>query len=196
MLADFAVAHEDESRIEPIDAVNIDDSTKDINEIPEDYNLNTENSNLIDTINAADLAQVHKEPEPSTIDVNDIKSNKTLRSQIRPGMRVTSYLVEITPNTDDETFNGKLEVRVNIVDTTRDDDVIFYARDLEIDSVVFSLDAGLNYIPALDFEVDTVDGTLKIETGVDALRYTFSIEYRGSLTVVGQALYLGQYDSG
>ncbi|KAJ0178635.1 hypothetical protein K1T71_005410 [Dendrolimus kikuchii] len=118
--------------------------------------------------------------------------SRTMRNQIRPGMTVTSYAVEIEPNGN--TFAGRAVIQVSIIDSnTRDDPVIFYARDLNIASVRFSLIGGSSLMEA-SFDVDDGDGLLEIDTGLEASLYTFHIEYTGSLATVGQALWRGEYN--
>ncbi|KOB74750.1 Aminopeptidase N-11 [Operophtera brumata] len=192
----YPIRLEDESN-ELTDAIIAEDSVNTVNEILE---VDMEHEVNYLTINNTEVVQVVNEVPATTSStnyvINTVKSNLTMRNQIRPGMHVTSYSIEITPNVNDDTFSGRLTVQVNIIDlTTREDPVMFYVRDLDIDSVVYSLVGGTNFAPVADFDVDEDDGILEIETGVEATLYTFVIEYRGTLLVPGQGLYTGRYDS-
>lgn len=168
-----------------------------VSEFPEvDNVLNLTNNDLDDTINATDVQVHHKISDNETVRTSNVKYNITKRNQIRPGMRVTNYSVQITPNANDGTFSGRLVTQVVIIDSiTIKDPVMFYAKDLEIDSVEYAVAGGLNYLPVLSIKEDIDNGILEIETGVEASLYTFVIEYRGSLAVSGQGLYEGRYDS-
>lgn len=196
---DFPIRLKDETS-ETADLSIGKDLTMAVNEmlgVDMDHAVNKVNSELTDAINKTDVVKVVNEgPTNTNYVVYAVQSNITMRNQIRPGMQVISYSVEITSNTNDDTFSGRLTVQVNIMDsTTREDPVMFYVRELDIDSVVYSLVGGLVFVPVLNFDVDEEDGILEIETGIEATLYTFVIEYRGSLSVPGQGLYAGRYDS-
>ncbi|KPJ03371.1 hypothetical protein RR46_06527 [Papilio xuthus] len=121
---------------------------------------------------------------------NILKNSDTgSRNQVRPGMSVSNYDVEITRNGD--TFTGRLLAQVIVEDpSTREDDIVFQVEGLTIDSVQFSMAGGSNFQNA-DFGVD--DGLLEISTGIEATLYNFRIEYRGSLQETGFGLYVGRY---
>lgn len=121
------------------------------------------------------------------------ESNKLLRSQLRPGMHVTRYAVELTPS-NNRTFYGRLVAHVVII-MAREKLVMFYVRGLNIDSIEYSLSGSTNAMPVENFEVDDDTGILKIQTGVNASTYTFFIEYQGFLSDVGQGFYSGQFES-
>lgn len=117
-------------------------------------------------------------------------------NQVRPGMTVTNYVVEIEPNVNAGTFNGRLAAQVIIEDPdTREDDIIFQVRDMTVQSVEFSIAGGTTFQPA-DFNVNDDDGILEISTGLRATLYSFIIQYQGSLSIIGDGLYAGRYDNG
>lgn len=120
-------------------------------------------------------------------------SSRSLRNQIRPGIAIGSYSVELTPDLNDGTFFGRTIVEVSITDQdTREDPIILYARDLQISSVTFSILGG-SVLYEADFDVDEDAGTLEIETGLTATLYNFHIEYTGPLTIVGKGFFTGEF---
>lgn len=131
--------------------------------------------------------------QPVNVTENAAQS-RTLRNQIRPGMVVTNYIIEIDPHVDGGTFSGRLTTDVSIDRASVEDPVMFYVRDLDIDSVTYALVGGTIFRDA-DFSVDEDEGTLEIDTGQEATVYKFIIEYTGSLEVAGQALYAGSYSN-
>lgn len=67
-------------------------------------------------------------------------SNVTMRNQIRPGMLVTNYDIELEADRGSGTFSGRAVIRVTITDpTTREDEIVFHVRDLNINSVRFAI---------------------------------------------------------
>lgn len=124
----------------------------------------------------------------------DVSNRSTLRNTIRPGMLVTNYVIEIEPDRLSGTFSAVAMIQVSITDlNTREDPVIFHAKDLNIRSVQFSLIGG-SILYNADFDMDDDDGLLEIETGLEATLYTFVISYSGSLEIGGRALWTGYYD--
>lgn len=114
-------------------------------------------------------------------------------NQIRPGMTVNSYAIELEIDDDGDSFNGIATIQVSITDaTTNEDPVKFYLADLDVNSVMFSILGGSNLNEA-NFDVDDGEGILEIDPGFPALSYTFVIEYTGSLEGAGKGLYLGHY---
>nr|ASU92549.1 glutamine aminopeptidase-like protein 11 [Achaea janata] len=123
-------------------------------------------------------------------------STRSLRNQIRPGIIIGSYAVELTPNVNAGTFFGRAIIEISITDAaTREDPIMLYVRDLDISSVTFSILGG-SILYAADYDVDDDDGILEIETGFIATSYNFHIEYTGSLSVVGKGFFAGSYDGG
>ncbi|XP_048007237.1 aminopeptidase N-like isoform X1 [Leguminivora glycinivorella] len=116
-----------------------------------------------------------------------------MRNQIRPGMHVTSYLVELTPNAAGGTFSGLLTASVIISDASSlEDDIVFHVEDLNINSVRFSI-TGSSAIVVANFDVN--DDLLEIDTGFETSLYTFFIEYTGSMTNTGTGFWHGEFDS-
>ncbi|XP_068631137.1 membrane alanyl aminopeptidase-like [Battus philenor] len=120
-------------------------------------------------------------------------AERNARNQVRPGMSVTSYEVELEINGNG--FNGRLLARVVIEDhDTVEDDIIFQIDDLTITSVEYSL-AGSSNFQTADFNENNGDGILTISPAFQATLYSFVITYEGSLDELGRGLYLGNYDN-
>lgn len=120
-------------------------------------------------------------------------SNVTMRNQIRPGMLVTNYDIELEADRGSGTFSGRAVIRVTITDpTTREDEIVFHVRDLNINSVRFAI-AGGSTLNNADYDVDDDDGILEIETGSESSLYDFHIEYTGTLTNVGTGFWAGEF---
>ncbi|XP_013142060.1 PREDICTED: membrane alanyl aminopeptidase-like isoform X2 [Papilio polytes] len=143
-------------------------------------------------LNITETAKESNDTLPEIREQNILKTSDTgTRNQVRPGMSVSNYDVEITVNDNGDTFNGRLLAQVIVEDaSTREDDIILQVEGLTIDSVQFSMAGGSNFQNA-DFDVD--DGQLEISTGIEATLYNFRIEYRGSLSTIGRGLYVGSY---
>lgn len=143
-------------------------------------------------LNITETAKESNDTVPEIREQNILKTSDTgTRNQVRPGMSVSNYDVEITVNDNGDTFNGRLLAQVIVEDaSTREDDIILQVEGLTIDSVQFSMAGGSNFQNA-DFDVD--DGQLEISTGIEATLYNFRIEYRGSLSTIGRGLYVGSY---
>lgn len=150
-------------------------------------------SKINDVVRVANLTdQINNSTEQRVRNVTRLEK----MNQVRPGMTVTNYVVEIEPNVNAGTFNGRVAAQVIIEDhDTREDDIIFQVRDIAVQSVEFSL-AGGNTFQSADFSVDDDDGILEISTGFRATLYSFIIQYRGSLSIIGDGLYAGRYDNG
>ncbi|KAJ8733123.1 hypothetical protein PYW08_001421 [Mythimna loreyi] len=151
---------------------------------PVDFN-NIKREEIIDGFTVQDKLEIVNETEISKNNIVQVKN------QIRPGMLISGYDIEIDADVDEEEFHGKVVIRVSITDaSTREDPVMLYVEDLEVTSVVFTILSGSNVHEA-EYNVD--DGILEIDPGIPASSYTFTIEYSGSLAVGGKGLHLGQY---
>ncbi|CAG5041310.1 unnamed protein product [Parnassius apollo] len=145
----------------------------------------------------ATIANITDQEIMKQFDADRINNTKLLlRNQVRPGMSVTSYAVKIEANINADTFTGRLAAQVIIDDhSTREDDIVFQVHDLTVDSVTFSFAGGSVFLPA-DFNIDDDNELLEISTGYEATLYSFIIEYRGSLSMIGDGLYTGRYGNG
>ncbi|CAB3260804.1 unnamed protein product [Arctia plantaginis] len=88
--------------------------------------------------------------------------------------------------------SGRAIIDVTITDIdTRDQPIRLHRRNLEIDSITFTL-GGTSVFDAR-FEDGEEDDILIIFTDQISLTYTFYIEYRGSLAMAGRAFYVGHH---
>lgn len=134
--------------------------------------------------------------EPSSFKEDSVNETFSLsnlvRNQIRPGIQIDSYIIELTPDLDDETFEGKAIIEVSITDqVTIEDPIQLYVRNLDINSVTFNL--GGSAVFDTEIELDEDEGILSITPEHFALSYTFHIEYTGSLATAGRGFYVGHY---
>lgn len=143
----------------------------------------------------ADRASIIKENDTASFSSITDKSTSSIqtRNLLRPGMTVNRYDVHLTPNENDGTFTGLLEATVTSTLATREEPIIFYAEDIEVNSVIFAVGGNTVFNPAEDFNQD--EGELEIVTGTDATIYRFRIEYTGSLTSVGQGFFAGGFET-
>ncbi|KAH9643210.1 hypothetical protein HF086_012872 [Spodoptera exigua] len=149
-------------------------------------------------IQTDEFNELELEPESkNVINVTEGNSNEVtnliLRNQVRPGMEVLNYAVEISADVNAGTFNGRAVIQVRFSDeSTREDPVVLHVADLNINAVRYSIMGGSNQLDA-PFSTDDDDQILEIEPEQIALLYTFFIEYSGALNVAGKGLYRGSY---
>ncbi|XP_041970735.1 membrane alanyl aminopeptidase-like [Aricia agestis] len=149
----------------------------------ENIESTTQNENVTSTTSDADS---------EILSSSLVLSSSNARNQIRPGMVVERYDIEISVNPIAGSFDGHLTARVNVIDqNSREDPILFYVGELNIRSVLFSFAGGSVFYSAEDFNVD--EGLLEIVTGFEASLYTFIIEYTGSLEWVGTGLFYGSH---
>ncbi|CAH1647280.1 unnamed protein product [Spodoptera littoralis] len=138
------------------------------------------------------------EPESkNVINVTEGTSNEVtslgMRNQVRPGMEVLSYAIEINADVNAGSFNGRAIIQVRFSDeSTREDAIILHVADLNINRVQYAIMGGSNLVDA-DYSTDDDDQIIEIEPGQIALLYTLYIEYSGSLDRAGKGLYRGSY---
>lgn len=178
--------------------INLTDSViKPIEEIFEEL-YNAENYTTVDPILDENNQTSTESPdeEDSGPEINETlvrNTNLLLRNNVRPGMIVTSYAIEIEPNIAGGTFSGRAIAQVILTDiATIEDPIMFQAIDLNVVSVLFAIGGGATFRPAEFFVIDD-EGLLEIQSELASL-YTFIIEYEGQLNQNGQGLYLGSYD--
>lgn len=125
---------------------------------------------------------------------NEVTNNAlVMRNQVRPGMEVSSYAVEINANVEGGSFDGRAIVNLRIFDhDTREDPLVLNVAGLNINRVQYAIMGGSNLFDA-DYSTDDDDQILEIEPGQLGSQYTLYIEYSGSLNGVGKGLYRGSY---
>lgn len=124
-------------------------------------------------------------------DTNQFPTNSThsIIRNVRPGQVVHRYSVNIT--FDGGTFNGEVEIHVQIDPETRNDPIVFHREGLDIHKV----DAGLNSIDAPEqasFELG--DGIVKISPNFPSNMYVLIIEYSGEISNFGKGIFQGGFD--
>ncbi|CAF4959300.1 unnamed protein product [Pieris macdunnoughi] len=122
------------------------------------------------------------------IQLRNIESSS--RNNLRAGMTATRYDIKLTPDLGAGTFAGVARVSVQVSDATVGDAVKFHFEDLTVSSVK-RISGGTSSDVN---NVNTDDGVLEIDTGIESTLHDFEIQYTGSLASAGIGFYTGAYD--
>lgn len=144
--------------------------------------------NVKDEVKGPDTNKLIKSSETTVLTKQDIVS---LDSILRPGMTISDYVIEIDPDINSGTFQGRLIASVHVNQDTREEPLKFFIEELDIDSAEYAIGtAGSNFQEA-DF--NTEEDHVEISTGLSSLSYTIIINYEGPIRNDGTGLYIGHY---
>ncbi|XP_022125613.2 aminopeptidase N isoform X1 [Pieris rapae] len=126
--------------------------------------------------------------EDDGIQLRNLESSS--RNNLRPDMTATRYDIKLTPNIGGGTFAGIARISVQVTDATIGDAVKFHFEGLTVSSVKRISGGTSSDIN----NVNTEDGVIEIDTGVESTLHDFEIQYTGTLASAGIGFYTGAYD--